>query len=601
MKEFFKALLASVMGTFIAGALACFLFFVLIIGLISAASNHEAPGVSVKAKTMLVIGNGMMINDTPQHGNPGLSVLLDSQKAPEVDLLRAIEAVKQAAKDKNITGILIAGETDAGLVQLNELRQAINEFKKSKKPVIAWIENGSQHEYYLASVADKIYAHPAGEVEFKGLARYSPYIGETLKSLGVGVQVTKVGKYKSAVEPFLSDKMSESDREQTELLLGGAWKKIVADVSESRKISSIALNRIANSGGIFTTDVAQKIKLVDELCQRDELVTKICKLGVAADDHGQSFRQISLTKYASKVNFASGDGKIAVIYAEGEIVDGWGDNQNVGGDRLAKNLRDLRGDKSIKAVVLRINSPGGSAFASDIVAREVGLLKQSGVPVVVSMGDVAASGGYYIAARGNKIMANPATITGSIGVFGLHFNYQELAKKINLGTDGVKTSRYSDLFSSHRAANAEEMAIVQKMVDQVYQDFLNVVSEGRKIEPVQVHEIAQGRVWLGVNAKEVGLVDKMGGLVDAITLARELAKKPDASIVQVPSLYSGRENILQKLLSDEENENPVFVKAKQNDPALQILKAHMNFLNRVGSLNDPKGVYLRCPVEIEVR
>jgi len=217
------------------------------------------------------------------------------------------------------------------------------------------------------------------------------------------------------------------------------------------------------------------------------------------------------------------------------------------------------------------------------------------------MGDVAASGGYYIAARGNKIMANPATITGSIGVFGLHFNYQELAKKINLGTDGVKTSRYSDLFSSHRAANAEEMAIVQKMVDQVYQDFLNVVSEGRKMEPAQVHEIAQGRVWLGVNAKEVGLVDKMGGLVDAITLARELAKKPDASIMQVPSLYSGRENILQKLLSDEENENPVFVKTKQNDPVLQILKAHMNFLNRVGSLNDPKGVYLRCPVEIEVR
>jgi protease-4 len=330
-------------------------------------------------------------------------------------------------------------------------------------------------------------------------------------------------------------------------------------------------------------------------------VTKICSLGAAADDHSQSFRQISLTKYASKVNFSSGDGKIAVIYAEGEIVDGWGDNDNVGGDRLARNLRDLRGDKSIKAVVLRINSPGGSAFASDIVAREVGLLKQSGIPVVVSMGDVAASGGYYIAARGNRIIANPATITGSIGVFGLHFNYQELAKKINLGTDGVKTSRYSDLFSSHRAATAEELAIVQKIVDQVYEDFLNVVSEGRKIELAQVHEIAQGRVWLGVNAKEVGLVDKMGGLVDAINLARELAKKPDASIIQIPSLYSGRENILQKLLSDEENENPVFVKAKHQDPALQILKAHMNFLNRVGNLNDPKGVYLRCPVEINVR
>jgi protease-4 len=601
MKDFLKNLLASVLGTFIAGALACFLVLILIIALITTASNHETPGVFLKSKTFLVIGNGMLINDTPQHGNPSLSVLLESQKAPEVDLLRAIEAIKHATKDKNISGILITGETDAGLVQLNELRQAISDFKKSKKPVVAWIENGSQHDYYLASVADTIYAHPAGEVEFKGLAGYSPYIGETLKSLGVGVQVTKVGKYKSAVEPFLSDKMSDADREQTELLLSGAWKKIIADVGASRKLSSLTLNRIVNSGGIFTTEVAKKFKLVDELCQRDELVVKIRSLGAAADDNEQSFRQISLTKYANKVGFPSGDGKIAVVYAEGEIVDGWGDNRSVGGDRLAKDLRDLRGDKTIKAVVLRINSPGGSAFASDIVAHEVGLLKKIGIPVVVSMGDVAASGGYYIAARGNRIIANPATITGSIGVFGLHFNYQELAKKINLGTDGVKTSRYADLFSSHRAATAEELAIVQTMVDQVYQDFLNVVSEGRKLEVNQVHEIAQGRVWLGVNAKEVGLVDKMGGLMDAINLAKDLAKKPDASIVQVPSLHSGRENILQKILSEDENENPVFVKSKLNDPALQILKSHVKFLNRVGNLNDPKGVYLRCPVELSPR
>lgn len=601
MKEFLKTLLASIMGTFIAGALACFLFIVLIVGLISIANNHETTGVFLKGKTMLVIGNGMLINDTPQHGNPGLSVLLESQKAPEVDLLRAIEAIKLAAKDKNITGILITGETSAGLVQLNELRQAISEFKKSKKPVIAWIENGSQHDYYLACVADKIYAHPAGEVEFKGLANYSPYIGETLKTLGVGVQVTKVGKYKSAVEPFLSDKMSEADRQQTELYIGGAWKKIVADVSESRKLSVTNLNRIANSGGIFTNAVAKNLKLVDELCQRDELVAKIQSLGAAADDNSQSFRQISLTKYANKVSLLDGDGKIAVVYAEGEIVDGWGDNNNVGGDRLAKDLRDLRGDKTVKAVVLRINSPGGSAFASDLVAREVGLLKQKGIPVVVSMGDVAASGGYYIAARGNRIIANPATITGSIGVFGLHFNYQELAKKINLGTDGVKTSRYSDLLSNHRAATADEIAIVQKMVDQVYEDFLNVVSEGRKIDLAQVHEIAQGRVWLGTNAKEIGLVDKMGGLVDAINLAKDLAKKPYASIIQVPSLHSGRENILQKLLSEEENENPVFVKARTADPALQILKSHVSLMNRVRNLNDPKGVYLRCPIEINSR
>ena len=368
-----------------------------------------------------------------------------------------------------------------------------------------------------------------------------------------------------------------------------------------RLILDIFLDSLTSATIFFTNTSAHKIKLVDELCQRDELVTKLCSLGVAPDIHGQSFRQISLIKYANKVSLYDGEGKIAVLYAEGEIVDGWGDNHTVGGDRLAKDLRDLRGDKTIKAVVLRINSPGGSAFASDVVAREVGLLKQNGIPVVVSLGDVAASGGYYIAARGNRILANPVTITGSIGVFGLHFNYQELAKKINLGTDGVKTSRYADLFSSHRAATVDEMAIVQKIVDQVYEDFLSVVSEGRKLELGQVNEIAQGRVWLGVNAKEIGLVDKMGGLLDAIDLAKELAKKPYASIIQVPSLHSGRESILQKLLSEEDNENPVFVKSKFNDPALQILKSHMKILNRVKNLNDPKGVYLRSPVEIDLR
>lgn len=599
MKEFLKSLLASIMGTFIAGALACFLFLVLIISLVSTLSNHETPGLSVKSKTMLVIGNGVIINDTPQHGSPGLSILFESQKGPEVDLLRAIEAVKLAAKDKNITGLLITSETNAGFVQLGELRRAIREFKKSGKPVIAWIENGSQRDYYLASVADKIYFHPAGEVEFKGLATFNPYLGETLKSLGVGVQVTKVGKYKSAVEPFLGDKMSDSDREQTELLLSGIWKKVLAEVGESRKLTALSLNRIANSAGVFTAEAALNYKLIDEICQRDELVTKIRATGVAADEEGLSFRQVSLTRYASKVNLNNGGEKIAVLYAEGEIVDGWGESTNIGGDRLAKDLRTIRADKTIKAVVLRINSPGGSAFASDIVAREIGLLKKKGIPVVVSMGDVAASGGYYIAARSSVIMADRATITGSIGVFGLHFNYQELAKKINLGIDGVKTSKYSDLLSSHRAATADELAVVQRMVDQVYDDFLGVVAEGRKMERAQVHEIAQGRVWLGQNALAEGLVDRLGGLVDAINLAQELAKVSEASIIQIPSLHSGRENVLQKLLSEDENENPVFVQTAAKDPALLFLKTHLNFLKQVRGLNDPRGVYLRCPVEVQ--
>jgi protease-4 len=313
------------------------------------------------------------------------------------------------------------------LLQKAELRQAIVEFKKTGKPVIAWIENGSQGEFYMASIADKIYIHPAGEVEFKGLASFNTYYGETFKRFGVGVQVTKVGKYKSAVEPFLGDRMSEPAREQEELLLGNIWKRVIADVASARKLSQAALIRAANTGGVFNAEKALSLKLVDGVLQRDELIERMRKAGAGPDESNTSFRQVSLHKYAHKVKFPQGGGRVAVVYAEGEIVDGWGSPEDVGGDRLARDLRFLRGDDNVKAIVLRVNSPGGSAFASDIVAREVSLLRAKGLPVVVSMGDVAASGGYYIAAKGSVIMADPSTITGSIGVFGLHFNYEELA------------------------------------------------------------------------------------------------------------------------------------------------------------------------------
>jgi protease-4 len=316
--------------------------------------------------------------------------------------------------------------------------------------------------------------------------------------------------------------------------------------------------------------------------------------GAGADDAGTSFRRVGLHRYAHKVALPSRGGKIAIVYAEGEIVDGWGGAGEIGGDRLAHDLRSIRGDDDFKAVVLRVNSPGGSAFASDVVAREVSLLKKKGVPVVVSMGDVAASGGYYIAAPGSLIMADPSTITGSIGVFGLFLNYEDLAKKVQLGTDGVKTARFADLLAEHRRATPEELAVIQSSVDGVYEDFLAIVAAGRGLKRDGVHEIAQGRVWLGEDARGLKLVDQLGGLREAIKEAKRLAKLDDAAWIQVPALHSGRETFLQQLLSDDDDQAPLFAKVS-GDPAKDFLRANARWLRAIRALNDPKSVYLTCP------
>lgn len=600
MKDFFKSVFASALGTFLALAVGVFAMTVLIVSLATSAGGGHATGtVSVKPRTMLVIGGGLTINDTPAHGAPGLDLLLLGGNGPELDLYRALEAIDLAAKDKNISGILLNGPLGAGVTQKAEIRKALAAFKAGGKPVVAWIENGTQGEYYLSSVADPVFVHAAGELELKGLASYHMYFGESLKMLGIGVQVTKVGKYKSAVEPYLGGVMSEPAREQSEALMGGIWKRVLGEVARSRGLPTGALAKTVDSAGIFNAQKAVSLKLADKALHRDELVKAVRALkspagSPAADETGTSFLQVSLQRYAGKVTLPRGGPRIAIVYAEGEIVDGWGGPGEVGGDRLAHDLRLLRGDKRLKAVVLRVNSPGGSAFASDVVAREVGLLKGQGIPVVVSMGDVAASGGYYISAKASLILADPSTITGSIGVFGLHFNYDELAKKVRLGTDGVKTARYADLLAEHRAATPEELAIVQASVDGVYEDFLRIVAEGRGLKRDGVHEIAQGRVWLGEDARGLRLVDKLGGLRDALKEAKLLAKVEDVELVQIPALDSGRENLLQKLLSDGDGDSPLFAKASA-DPAREFLKANAKWLRAIRAWNDPKGVYLTCP------
>ena len=599
MKDFLKGVLASALGF----GLVIVLLVVGMIVMIAAVATHQpssgATNVRVQPGTFLVIGNDLVVTDTPAHGSPNLgAMLMDGGKSPQVDLYRALEAIDMAAKDRQIAGIVLAEGLDAGLATRSELRKAIVAFAKSNKPVIAWMENPSTGQYHFLSAAKTVVLHPSGELQLSGIAAYSMYFGESLKRLGVGVQVTKVGKYKSAVEPMIADKMSEPARQQEQELLDDIWGRMLADISRARGIPESELRQASARPGIFSAKRALELKLVDKLLQRDELVEMIVAAGGKSDDNG-SFRQMSLARYAGKVALPSKGKTIALVYAEGEIVDGMGGDASVGGDRVAAVLRQLRNDEEIKAVVLRVNSPGGSAFASEIMHRELELLRKKGIPVVVSMGDLAASGGYYISSPGTTVMADPLTITGSIGVFGLHFNYGELATKLSIGTDGVKTADHADLLEPHRPATPEELAIVQASVDEVYEQFLGVVARGRKMERDSVHAIAQGRVWSGARASKIGLVDRFGGLREAIAEAARQAGLENHSLRQFPGLHEDTRSLAELVLSDGE-EAPLFAKARR-DPALALLRAQLQSLGSLRNLNDRRGIYLLAPVRIESR
>jgi protease-4 len=598
MKDFLKGILASALGFGLAIAAGMVALLVLIIALASGGGGKEGRPAKVLPGSFLVIGNGLSVTDAPDDGAVGLGDLLGGGEGASVDLWRALEAIDLAAKDKAITGILLADGLNAGLATRSEIRQALLAFAKQGKPVVAWMEAPRVGDYWMATAGTTVVIHPAGDLTFAGLASYSSYMGATLRQLGIGVQVVKVGQFKSAVEPFTEEVMSAPARLQLQQLLDEIWARIVTDVAKSRSLGVTRLRDFAAKPGHFSATKALELKLVDKVMHRDELVSFLVEAG-ATEDNG-SFRQIPLSSYASKVRLPKGSGdKLVVVYAEGEIVDGLGGPDSVGGDRIASIIRRLRNDDDVKAVVLRVNSPGGSAYASEVMHRELELLRDKGIPLIVSMGDTAASGGYYIAAPGTTIMADPLSITGSIGVFGLHFNYGELAGRFALGTDGVKTAPYADLLEMHRPATEQELAIVQSSVDTIYENFLGVVARGRTLERDAVHEVAQGRVWSGARARQLKLVDQLGGLRDAIALAREKAGDNQLKMVQVPSLGENRRSLLEAVLEESEPA-PVFASAT-GDPVIRELRAKWRSLRSIRSLNDRRGIYLIGPVGVEAR
>jgi len=513
--------------------------------------------------------------------------------------LRAIKiGLEKAKSDSKIKGILInAASMPAGMATTEEVRNAILDFKSSGKFVISYGETYTQKAYYLATVADKIYLYPEGMLEFQGLGVEYLFFKNAIDKLGLDVQIIRGSnnKFKSAVEPFMYNQMSDANREQTMTYLNALWNQMLTGISDTRGISKAELNEIADSVYVRSAETAKEYKLVDDLIYEDELYAQLKeKVEIGEDD---DLSLLSFQKYCKKavkkqkLDLLDKDKNIAVIYAVGGIESGKGAATTIGSETIAKAIRDAHNDENIKAIVLRVNSPGGSALASDVIWREMVLAKAK-MPVVVSMGDVAASGGYYIACESDRIFAQPNTITGSIGVFGVLPNVSKpLEEKLGITVDRAYTNRPS-MMTITRALTAEEYSIIQEGVDDIYMDFKQKVANGRpELDIAGVDAIGQGRVWAGTDAVKNGLVDELGGIDEAIAYAKEKAGLDEAVIDVYPKK---KEDKLMEVLEQFDIESSVTVMS----PAVQKLN---NYLKAVEKATKIEGVQARLPFEINVK
>jgi protease-4 len=600
MKDFFKYTFASLLANLLGiGIILVVGFGGMVLLIVAAASKDSAP--KVKDKSVLVLDLSLNISDSKPNATIGEA--LSEERTNTITLRSLLDTLKTAKNDPKIVGIYLQGSSDSGSTgwaNLKEIRLGLQSFRESKKPIFAYDMEWTEREYYLGSVANMIAVNPLGGVEINGFSTEEMFLAGALEKFGIGVQVTRVGKYKSAVEPFLLKKMSPENRQQTERWLGDIWSEFLNTVGQNRNLKATQIQAIADDRGILTADEALNSKLIDKVAYFDEVVTEIKKI-TGVDKEHESFRQISLKNYAKITDIKTKNSRtdqqkrIAILYAEGDIVDGEGASTQIGGDRIANELRELREDENVKAVVLRVNSPGGSATASEVIGREVVLTRQK-KPIIVSMGNLAASGGYWISMGANRIFAEPNTITGSIGVFGLLMNAQKLANNNGISWDVVKTGRYADYNTISRPKTPQELASIQRGVDRIYDRFTDKVAEYRKLPLSRVQEIAQGRVWSGSAAKQLGLVDEIGGLENAIQAAVKQAKIGDNwQLEEYPKRRSLEEQILEKLsgirvYKPQQKLDPLTAEFKKFQEELVILKA----------MNDPQGIYTRLPFNLRI-
>lgn len=588
MKQFFKFTFASMLGFLLAGLL---MFFIFLGILVSAVSVGNKETVVVPEKTILMLTLDRPVSDRSTD-NPFANINFNNPgMGKQLGLNDILLALKKASSDDKIKGIYLElGDIPSGQATVEEIRNALLEFKKSGKFIVSYSEAFTQKSYYLASVSDKIYINPAGAMEFKGMVGQVMFFKGLLDKIDVEAQVIRHGKFKSAIEPFTLDKMSEPNKVQTLTFISGMWNHMLAGISESRKIPVSDLNTIANEYKIQTPQDAINLKMADKLMYKDEVLDEL-KNRVGASKI-KDLKLMKLSKYAKSPDSEtkSSDGKVAVIYASGNIVSGEGDEASVGSERISKAIRKARLDEKVKSIVLRVDSPGGSALASDVIWREMVLAKKA-KPVVVSMGNVAASGGYYISCAADKIYAYPNTITGSIGVFGIIPNMKDMfGKNLGITFDEVKTNPYADYIPVTRPMNDAEKKIITRDIENIYTTFITHVSEGRKMTIAQVDSIGQGRVWSGADAKRIGLVDEFGGLNDAIKEAAKLAKLKDYETMELPEQKDTFQQLMETFAGDNTS---VFLKKE-----LGAAYPYFNYLRRMSHM---EGIQALMPYEFDIR
>ncbi len=556
MSQFVKFLFASCLGTALALGLLTFIGFSWIAGLASTATEKEA--VSIRPNSVLELDFKQPI---PEKTNNLPMEPFDFDNEQILGLTDMVAAIHRAKEDADIKGIYLNGsQLVAGKATTTTLRQAIADFKTSGKFVISYASFYSQGAYYLASVADSVLMSPQGAVDFRGYSSMVPFYKGMLDKLDVQMRIFYCGKYKSATEPFRLDKMSAESKMQTREYLTVLNDILMQDIAASRNIPEAELRQIADRFDGFSGEKSVRTRLVDRLVYEDEVYTMLRKkLGINEKD---KLNRIGLADYfksrGKKLDVSVKD-KIAVIYAEGTIFDGSkGQAGDIYDGEYMKMIRKIRQDDNIKAIVLRVNSPGGSSLSSDNILRELDLCKKAGKPIVVSMGDVAASGGYYISCHADSIFAERSTITGSIGVFGMiPILEKTMRNKLGITYDTVRTGKYSNFGTPFFDFSAEEAALIQGRVDGIYQDFLSKVAVGRKRTPEQINEIAQGRVWTGQKAKEIGLVDDIGGLDRALASAAKLAGIEKYRTTEFPRTKSGMEQLIDKFTNKKDRDDSV--------------------------------------------
>lgn len=603
MKSFFKDILKRMAVTLVSSILFAIFSLFLLSALI--ASLVDDGKVEHQPDSILTLNLTMNLTDRP--GGFGFEeltrqALTDEQEPPQMHLWEVLQALQKAKSDPKVKALYIKGGFmpsgyGCGYATIQELLQGIADFKKSKKPVIGYMRNPSQLDYLVYSTCDQLSMDPSGSLLLKGLSSEAMFFGEAFEKYGVGIQVVRTGDFKGAVEPFISTQFSDENRVQINRLLRLRWNDYVATISKNRSLTPKVIRQKLAKDYLFKPEDALSQNLVDSIIPYDQMVDHLIELGSFDDKF--SFTEIDFIDYLDrpdsqeKLTHETGaeSPEIKIIYVEGAIIDGWGDDgEVVGGHQIAKRLREARADGNCRAIVLRINSPGGSVSGSDAILQELRRVRKDGIPIIVSMGSVSASGGYWIATECDRLLASKQTITGSIGVFGLLPNLKNIAAGYGLYWDAVKTHDHSDIMSVSRPKSPQELTVIQEHVESLYAKFIHLVATARNMEVEEVQVIAEGRVWTGIDAKAAGLVDDFGGIKAAVLEAAKLAElRDDYEVVEIPGVETPLQ-AFEEMFEVSSSTSPEYFPTK-SDSVTKITNEIQHYLSFLQSLNDPRQAY----------